>query len=69
MKSDGSIFLAKIGADIIIIIGGFIGLMLMLFGAGIVGLIILGLSFFGGVYLRFKAKRRTGYILYEGGRI
>jgi hypothetical protein len=68
MKNDLAIFstyyLGLIGGTI----GVFFGL-LMCFRSGILGFTIILLSFAIGKFLIFKARRRTGHIIYNGGYI
>lgn len=68
MKSDISIFSTYYLGWILAIAGGITGFFIML-GNATLGLIIVIVSIVIGKYLMFKARRRKGHILYDGGRI
>jgi len=68
MKSDISVFVGWWLAFILGGIGMFFGFIL-LFGNTILGLVVMIVSFFVARYWMFKAKRRKGLIIYQGGEI
>lgn len=69
MKSDIGIFGTKIAGVLIGFLGTLFGLILIVAGKTTSGAVIIIISLVIGSFLKFKAKRRTGFILYDGGKI
>lgn len=69
MKSDISNYLGRIFGILLIILGLFGGLFLLMFVNVWLGIIIGIILVAYGKFLTFKADRRRGHILYEGGSI
>ena len=69
MKSDVSVFGGYYLGLIIGVLGTLLGL-IFLFGKQIVlGVIVIIISLAVGKFLVFKARRRKGHIIYDGGKI
>ena len=70
MKSDFSIFVTKLFGKLLVY-GGFLLAGSYSLFSGRIDFMTAIFVFIGiiGLYLEFKAKRRTGYIIYRGGRI
>ncbi len=69
MKSDISVFVGGMFGNIIVFLGIVFGVGIAFFIEFYVGLIIFVVCFVIGRYLTFKSERRTGHILYDGGKI